>query len=80
MDGGLIPGAVYVGPPWPDGTPEPEACCTFQCANDECPNHTERVPCTRKYKVPGGYVCELCAEQHDENSGANEGDTDTKEK
>ncbi|MFJ3270942.1 hypothetical protein [Streptomyces sp. NPDC086776] len=54
-------GNGYVGPAWPDGAPEPEACCHFRCANDECPNHSTDTPCTRKYRVPGGYVCDRCA-------------------
>ncbi len=61
--------SVYVGPEWPDGEPEPEAQSHFYCANDECPsafgNGHGPVPNTRKYRVPGGYVCELCAEAHD---------------
>ena len=57
--------SVYVGPAWPDGTPEPGACCTFRCADSDCAAHYEDTPCTRKYRVPGGYVCELCAEAYD---------------
>lgn len=57
--------SVYVGPKWPAGGPEPEECCHFRCANDDCPSHYEDRPCTRKYKVPGGFICELCAEAHD---------------
>lgn len=62
--------AEYVGPPWPDGTPEPEPTSHFYCANDECAysygNGHGPVPNTRKYKVPGGFVCELCAETYGE--------------
>lgn len=60
--------SVYVGPAWPDGGPEPEACCHFRCANGDCPSHDTDHPCTRKYKVPGGFICELCAEAHDTES------------
>ncbi|MFD7661295.1 hypothetical protein [Streptomyces sp. NPDC059788] len=60
--------SVYVGPKWPDGGPEPEACCHFRCANEDCPSHYEDHPCTRKYRVPGGFICELCAEAHDTES------------
>lgn len=59
--------SVYVGPEWTDSPTEPEACCTFRCANTECPSHEDDTPCTRKYRVPGGFVCELCAESHDAN-------------
>lgn len=60
----------YVGPEWVNGV-EPEACCHFFCANDDCPysyaqGEREGVPCSRKYRVPGGYICELCAEAYDE--------------
>lgn len=65
--------SVYVGPEWPDGGPEPEAESHFYCANDECPssfgNGHGPVPNTRKYQVPGGYICELCAEAHDSEIG-----------
>lgn len=56
----------YVGPEWTNNE-EPKACCHFRCADDGCPSHYEDHPCTRKYRVPGGYVCELCAEVYDEN-------------
>lgn len=66
--------SVYVGPEWPDGEPEPEAQSHFYCANDECPsafgNGHGPVPNTRKYRVPGGYICELCAEAHDSEVAA----------
>jgi hypothetical protein len=65
--------SVYVGPEWPDGGPEPEAQSHFYCANAECPsafgNGHGPVPNTRKYRVPGGYICELCAEVHDSETG-----------
>ncbi|MFJ4739137.1 hypothetical protein [Streptomyces sp. NPDC088775] len=65
--------SIYVGPEWPDGGPEPEATSHFYCANDECPssfgNGHGPVPNTRKYQVPGGYICELCAEAHDTEIG-----------
>lgn len=66
--------SVYVGPAWPDGEPEPEAQSHFYCANDECPrafgNGHAPFPNTRKYKVPGGFICEVCAEAHDCGSAA----------
>ncbi|MFD7537449.1 hypothetical protein [Streptomyces sp. NPDC059819] len=61
--------SVYVGPEWPDGEPEPEAESHFYCANVECPSAFGTghgpVPNTRKYRIPGGFICELCAEAHD---------------
>jgi hypothetical protein len=64
-----MPKAVYVGPPWPDGTTEPEPDHYFRCANTDCPDsEAADVPCTRKYQVPGGYICELCAQAHDEST------------
>lgn len=65
------PRVEYVGPEW-EGDQEPEACCTFRCVNESCPNHHVDYPCTRKYEVPGTYpteyVCELCAESLDSNN------------
>ncbi|MEV6309929.1 hypothetical protein AB0M10_15190 [Streptomyces sp. NPDC051840] len=64
--------SVYVGPEWPDGAPEPEPQHHFYCANDECAysfgNGHGPVPNTRKYQVPGGFICELCAEVHDRST------------
>ena len=65
-----MPRSVYVGPPWTDnGTTEPEPCHRFRCANTACPgSEAEDVPCTRKYQVSYGYICELCAQSHDEST------------
>ncbi|WP_327357751.1 hypothetical protein [Streptomyces sp. NBC_01304] len=66
--------SVYVGPEWPDGGPEPEPQSHFYCTNGECPSAfgdgQGPVPNTRKYKVPGGFICELCAEVHDIEASA----------
>jgi hypothetical protein len=59
----------YVGPEW-IGNREPEATSHFYCAETGCPYSFEGgygpVPNTRKYQVPGGYICELCAEAYDD--------------